>query len=78
MRTDQLKVAFTVKRRTFEALKHVRGTSERMRLNLDPVTSEYMPSYKYVLCDAMGQSTCFTYRTKAEAELRGIKLFEKV
>lgn len=57
-----------VKRRTFEALKYPKGSSERLGLNTDPITSEYMPSYKYVIVDNSGKSTPFSYRTKSEAE----------
>ncbi len=35
-------------KRTFEAAKHPVGSEERARLNCSPVTSEYMPSYKYL------------------------------
>ena len=59
-----------VKRRTFEAAKHAKGSNERAQLNLSSLTSEYMPSYKYVVCDDDGQPTPFSYRTKAEAEAR--------
>lgn len=40
-----------VTRRTFEAKQHPKGSSERARLNTDPRTSEYMPSYKYTASD---------------------------
>lgn len=56
-----------VLRRTFEALKHPKGSPERNRLNADNLTSEYMPSYRYVVRNDDGSHTPFTYRTKAEA-----------
>ena len=36
-------------RRTFKAKEYPKGSEEREKLNLDPVTSEYMTSYKYVV-----------------------------
>lgn len=47
-------------KRTFEAAKHPKESEERARLNCSPVTSEYMPSYKYL---AGGRQ----FRTKKEA-----------
>jgi len=57
-------------RRTFEALKHPPGSSERARLNLDWLTSEYQPTYLYGCREDDGTHTPFVYRTKAEAEAR--------
>jgi hypothetical protein len=67
-----------VLRRTFEAQKHPKGSADRARLNLDPLTSEYMPSHRYLLRTPalMSDGTPNpvqkfydnTYRTKAEAE----------
>lgn len=57
-------------RRTFEAAKHPPGSSQRAALNLDWLTSEYMPSYRYGVREDNGDSTPFTYRTKAEAEAK--------
>ncbi len=51
-----------ITRRTFEALKHPEGSEERARLNCSPVTSEYMPSYRYLAADGR------QFRTKAEAQ----------
>ncbi len=56
-----------VKRRTFEAKNHPKGSAERARLNCSPLTSEYMPSYKYTLMDN-GKDTCWQFRTRSEAE----------
>lgn len=53
-------------KRTFKA-KTAQTEQERQILNCDPLTSEYMPSYKYVLRNDDGTKTSFTYRTKAEA-----------
>ncbi len=58
-----------VKRRTFEAKKHPKGSPERAKLNLSSLTSEYMPSYRYVACENSGERTPFTFRTKREAEI---------
>ena len=66
-----------VKRRTFEALKYPKGSDERVRLNLDWLTSEYMPSYRYGLRNADGSYTPYTYRTKAEAAHKAAALEAK-
>jgi hypothetical protein len=58
---------FTVARRTFEAKQHSLGSIERARLNLSALTSEYMPSYKFVLLQD-GNETPFTCTTREEAE----------
>lgn len=63
-----------VVRRTFEALKHPKGSPERARLNEDWLTSEYMTSYRYGVREDDGTQTPFTYRTKAEAEERAGKI----
>ena len=39
-------------RRTFEALKHEKGSDERARLNLSWVTSEYLPGIRYGISEA--------------------------
>lgn len=57
----------TVHRRTFEALKHPKGSPERERLNCDELTSEYMPSYRYVVMDDGIREASF--RTKKEANI---------
>lgn len=62
-----------VVRRTFEALKFPKGSTERDRLNLDWLTSEYMTSHRYGVRASDGGHTPFTYRTKAEAEARAAK-----
>jgi len=58
-----------VKRRTFEAVKHPDGSPRRAELNKNTLTSEYMTSYKYVICNDNGTPTMCCYRTKGEAEL---------
>lgn len=55
-------------RRTFEAAKYPVGSADRTRLNCDPLTSEYMPSYRYVVRGENGEKTPYSHRTKAEAE----------
>jgi hypothetical protein len=59
-----------VVKRTFEALKYPKGSQDRVRLNGDWLTSEYMTSYRYGVRKDDGGHTPFTYRTKAEAEAR--------
>lgn len=39
----------TIHRRTFEAARFPKGSTERETLNKDVLTSEYMPSYRYLL-----------------------------
>lgn len=56
----------TVHRRTFEAAQFPEGSEERARLNLHTLTSEYMPSYRYVVLG--GQHDRRATRTKTEAE----------
>ena len=53
-------------KRTFEALRHPKGSGERTRLNGDPRTSEWQPSYRYCVLTGSGHSIC---RTRAEAVL---------
>ena len=65
---DKMKVI----KRTFEALKHPKGSQERDSLNTTWITSEYMTSYKYGVIEDDGTTTPFTYRTKAEAVSRAI------
>lgn len=67
-------MTYTVKRRTFEAAKHPKGSAERDRLNRSPLTSEYMPSYKYNVVKDETEATCFSYRTRGEAEGRADSL----
>lgn len=57
-----------VTRRTFEALKFPKASSERAKLNEDWLTSEYMPSHGYGVRNDDGSHLPFTYRSKAEAE----------
>lgn len=54
-----------IHKRTFEALKHPKGSAERTELNKSAITSEYMPSYKY---QRIGENYSLAYRTKREAE----------
>jgi len=59
-----------VMRRTFAAKYYPLGSETRKELNLSPLTSEYMPSYKYVVCEDDRTTTPFTYQTKAEAQAK--------
>ena len=69
---------WTVLRRTFEAKKFPEGSAERAKFNEDALTSEYMPSYKYLLRKPalMSDGTPHPnqkwntrqFKTKAEAE----------
>jgi hypothetical protein len=55
-----------IQRRTFEANKYPKGSPERNRLNEDPLTSEYMPSYRYI--EFIGpEKHKVLFRTKKEA-----------
>jgi len=53
-----------ITRRTFEALKHPKGSPEREALNRNSITSEYQPSNKYVV---QNEAYSFAFRTKKEA-----------
>jgi hypothetical protein len=57
-----------VARRQFTAKNFPEGSEERQTLNCDPLTSEYMPSYRYSLRNDDDSKTPFSYRTKTEAE----------
>lgn len=67
-----------VLRRTFEARQYPKDSPERARLNLEALTSEYMPSYRYLVRRPFLMSDGSThptqpfienaFRTKAEAE----------
>ena len=70
-------MAYIPMKRTFEAARHPKGSAERARLNLSSLTSEYMPSYKYVLVDENGKATPWTCRSKAEATDKSGDLIEK-
>jgi hypothetical protein len=59
-----------VVRRTFAALAHPVGSAERARLNADARTSEYMPSYRYVVVEGTHRTT-FRTKTEADAYARG-------
>lgn len=52
-----------IQKRTFEALTFAKGSSEREKLNEETLTSEYMPSYKYMISD-----TLYQFKTEQEAE----------
>lgn len=60
-------------RRTFEASKFHKGSTERAKLNEDVLTSEYMTSHKYLLRVPFNPPAQpffnETFRTKREAEL---------
>lgn len=62
-------------RRKFTALNFSVGSKERADANLDKITSEYMPSLKYVLRISIPETdkymACtydYLFRTKKEAE----------
>jgi hypothetical protein len=57
-----------VVRRTFEAKRFPKGSKERARLNADSLTSEYLPTYQYVLRGDNGEYTPYCYHTKVEAQ----------
>ena len=60
----------TIVRRTFEAKKYEYNSAMRRLLNQSWITSEYMPSHKYGLVADDGTRLPYTYRTKAEAQIR--------
>lgn len=64
---------FTVARRTFAAKQYRLGSIERARLNLSALTSEYMPSYKFVILQD-GKETSFACTTRADAEAKAHSL----
>lgn len=79
MTQKRTKGAMTLHRRTFEANKFPKGSPERERLNLDALTSEFNPSYRYLVREvalmsdgspntAQGHHD-HSFRTKLEAEL---------
>lgn len=54
-------------RRTFEAKKYPKPSEQRTMLNKSALTSEYMPSYKYIVYYGK-QPYSQDFRTKREAE----------
>lgn len=58
---------YVVARRTFEAATKPAGSPERAALNGDPLTSEYMTSYRYMLREKDGSKTPYSFRSKADA-----------
>ena len=67
------RMRFTVARRTFAAKQHRLGSIERARLNLSALTSEFRPSFKFVLLQD-GKETPFTCTTRADAEAKAHSL----
>ena len=57
-----------VVKRTFAAKQHAIGSPERLRLNEDWRTSEYMPSHKFGILTDSGEKTPWTARTRADCE----------
>lgn len=64
---------YKIYKRTFEALKHPKGSLERVQLNLSAITSEYMTSYKY---QVIGDRISFGYKTRKLAQ-EAIDIFNK-
>ncbi len=54
----------TIRRRTFEALRYPKDDPIRAHLNENPITSEYMRSYKFTV-----GTRCFVSRREAELYL---------
>lgn len=54
-------------RRTFEAKKQPKGSVQRKKLNKSALTSEYMPSERYIVYYG-GQPFSRSFITKKEAE----------
>ena len=59
-----------VVRRTLEATKFDRDSPERNKLNMNPVTSEYMPSQRYMIVSDDGTPRPYSGRTKKEVEAK--------
>lgn len=55
-----------IKRRTFAAKNYPKESTLREKLNEDVVTSEYMPSYRYIVL--LANRSYRNFRTKKEAE----------
>ena len=66
---------YTVHKRTFEALKYPKGSPERIKLNEDNITSEYMTSYKFAL---KGPNLSTSFKTKHEAQALADKWNKKL
>lgn len=56
----------TVKKRTFDALKHPADSKKRAELNKDPLTSEHSPTFKWLYIPERGVPTKFKTREAAE------------
>lgn len=54
-----------IKKRTFEAKKFPKWSGQRAKLNEQVLTSEYLPSYKYVVIEGDKQRA---FRTKSDAK----------
>jgi hypothetical protein len=50
--------------RTFEAAKQTAGSPERAALNCDPLTSEWMPSYRFLIREPFLMSNGSTHPTQ--------------
>ena len=59
-----------VMKRTFEALNYPEGSAQRIELNKNTLTSEYLPSYKYCVT---GENFSHACRTRKEAQERCLK-----
>ncbi len=55
-----------IKRRTFRALDYPKGSKERIKLNEEILTSEYLTDYKYII--QAGNHTFKTFKTFKECE----------
>lgn len=60
-------IRYTVHRRTFGATRYPKGSPERAKLNENALTSEYMPSYRYLVVDRDNPRQTRSFRTKREA-----------
>ena len=57
---------YEIARRTFEAKKFPKGSEARKRLNRNPITSEYIPSEKFIVFKNKRQYA--SYRTLSLAK----------
>lgn len=55
---------YKIYKRTFEANKYPVGSIGRSTMELSPITSSYMPSYKYAI---VGENLSISLKTKKEA-----------
>lgn len=63
-------------KRTFEALDYPEGSDQRHWLNRDNLSSEYLPTFEYILRGDGGEETLFIYRTRQHAA-QGLSMVQR-